>query len=548
MLREWIQTAKEDRPVWLGDVRQALLESGDAVPVQMELELCSGQRRQFLLPVPRWEGEEQERFVREYVCACVFNALAALSGQRMTFYVPEGEQQAEALLRELPRIFQVEQKPRTGYGKAVAVADRLCYTFGRKPFSFEVRSVSEPVPVPEHTAAPQAGQLGERLRRAAQRADAGLYCGVDVGGTDIKLALARGGELVWVSVLDWNPTRSTRAEEIIEPMVDMIRQALSHVGGELLDGLGVSFPDVVIRDRIVGGETPKTRGMRENRALDYETQLRKLTALKDALAPCCKAGAPIRMTNDGHMAAFTAAMELACSPDSAAVERGVIAHSLGTDLGTGWLEADGTIPEIPLELYDFLLDLGSWRSRELPAGDLRCVCNENSGLPGVRRYIGQAGAFRLAYGLEPELLDGFAVREGETLLVQESPEDLRKPCLEMLMQRAQEGEASACAVFRQIGGHLAQVSRELEFLLHPATDVRFLFGRFVKRPCCFALLQEGCAQVLPQLRLEAADDELACTPLMAALSRSEEATVAQYGQAVGAIYFSLMEESANETQ
>lgn len=548
MLQEWIQNAKQDRPVWLGNVRQELLESQDSVLVQMELTLCSGERRQFPLPVPHWEGDDQERFVREYVCACVFNTLAALSGQNLIFYVPEGEAQVEGLLRQLPNIFQVEQKQRTGYGKAISVADRLCYTFGRDPFSFAIKNAREFVAVPEYIRAPHAGRLTETLRRTALRANTGLYCGVDVGGTDIKLALSRDSELVCVRVLDWNPSRSTRAEEIIEPIADMIRQALTCVGGELLDGLGVSFPDVVIRDRIVGGETPKTRGMRENRGLDYETQLRKLSALKKHLAPCCKPGAPIRMTNDGHMAAFTAAMELASSPNWEAVEQGVIAHSLGTDLGTGWVEEDGSIPEIPLELYDFLLDLGSWRSRELPSGDLRCVCNENSGLPGVRRYIGQAGAFRLAYQLEPKLLDGFTACNADTLSVQETPEDLRKPCLEKLMQRAEEGDAEACEVFRQIGHHLAQVTRELTFILHPVSNVRFLFGRFIKRPCCFALLREGCGQVLPLLRLEAADEELACTPLMAALSRSEEATVAQYGQAVGSIYFSLMEESINETQ
>lgn len=84
------------------------------------------------------------------------------------------------------------------------------------------------------------------------------------------------------------------------------------------------------------------------------------------------------------------------------------------------------------------------------------------------------------------------------------------------------------------------MSRELEFLLHPETRTRFLFGRFLKKPACFQLLREGCGEVAPELCLEAADEMLAATPLMGSLAQRGDGAVAQYGQAVGAIYFSLM--------
>lgn len=42
-------------------------------------------------------------------------------------------------------------------------------------------------------------------------------------------------------------------------------------GGPLLfDGIGLCFPDVVVRNKIVGGEVYKTRGIRNNPGLDYE--------------------------------------------------------------------------------------------------------------------------------------------------------------------------------------------------------------------------------------------------------------------------------------
>ena len=144
---------------------------------------------------------------------------------------------------------------------------------------------------------------------------------------------------------------------------------------------------------------------------------------------------------------------------------------------------------------------------------------------------------RLAAERQPRLLTGFARREEGLLTI---PGDLRKPCLEHLMDRAQAGDPDARWVFRQVGVHLGQISRELDWLMAPGTQVRYLFGRFVKSPVCFRLMAEGCRSVLPRLRLEAADEDLACTPLMRDLA-GQDVTVAQFGQAVGAMYFAAME-------
>ena len=125
------------------------------------------------------------------------------------------------------------------------------------------------------------------------------------------------------------------------------------------------------------------------------------------------------------------------------------------------------------------------------------------------------------------------------LRIRTAPEDLRKPCLESLMQKASEGDADAEEVFRQIGRHLAVVSRELDYLLHPETSVRVLYGRFIKSERCFALLREGFAETVPQMRLESGGEGLANTPLMRQLAARRNVTVAQFAQAVGAIYYAM---------
>ena len=502
--------------------------------------------------------------MQQYVTACVFNTLSALSGREMVFYLDQRETEAVALLGELNDIFQVHETARSGYGKVVNIANRLCRAFGGGTFSFAVRDRSAYVPAPPEPQ--RGGDLLPRLRKAVERCGSGVCCGIDIGGTDIKAAVAVDGHLVCVKEYDWNPAASPVAEGLTGPITLLVRlmaccaagmtpalraaldkdasdeemaRAVAQSASVPLDVLGISFPDVVIRDRIVGGESPKTKGMRENLAIDYETAFAGLGALVELLRPLCRDGAAIHMTNDGHIAAFTAAAELAFSGGEPDFSGGVIAHALGTDFGVGYLDSDGTIPEMPVELYDFLLDLGSFPQRALPPEDLRSTRNENSGLPGARRYLGQAAAFRLAYDADPALLEGFIEERNGILAIRQTPEDMRKPCLAHLMEQATEGNPAAQSVFRQIGRNVGQISREMRWLMRPRTDVRYLFGRFVKHPDCFRLLQEGCREIVPDLRLEAADEDLMCTPLMRQLPE-HGVTVAQFGQAVGAMYYAAI--------
>ncbi len=535
-MQAWLDAAARDEPVWIGDVRQTAGMDPEGLSLTLRLQGFDGRTRDFFIPVPRWETGTGRDFAWGYLRAAVFNILAVHSGRRAQFLYDRENSDIRGLLRRLPAAFQIGESRRVGYGKATNVADRLCRSFGGGAFAFDLEGTDLPAP---GIGRDMSGyDLAGRLKAAEERAERGLFCGVDVGGTDIKLALARNGKLLDVRVLDWDPSRSPTAEGIIRPLMAFIQGALDDAApGQKPDGMGVSFPDVVIGDRIVGGETPKTKGVREH-AADYEAAFSKITGLKDTLAALCAPGAPVHIINDGHMAAFTAAMEMAHGDRAGELSRGVIAHTLGTDLGTGWLEPDGSIPACPMELYDLLLDLGSFPSRALDSADLRSVCNENSGLPGARRYMGQAAAFRLAWQMDPSLLDGFTVREGERVRICAQP-DMRKPCLAHLMQKAEEGYPAAREVFRRIGMHLGQVCREEGWLLRPGTDTRWLFGRFVKSPACFGLLREGCASAAPHIRLEAADEGLANTPIMRAVARQGAGAVAQYGQAVGALYYAL---------
>lgn len=570
-LQELLHRSHIGQPLWLTYVRSEFEKMQETESVILCLDSFDQVRRDFRLALPRWDNKEERRFVYEYLCAEVFNTLCACGGWRITFFVDPEPNPAMDLLNNLKESFQLSHSLRAGLGKAINVANRMSRAFSEKEFSFTICDISKYKP--NNPLLSLTGSPASALRSLCRETEQKCCVGIDVGGTDIKLAASCQGRLVAVKEYDWNPASFAGIDQIISPILllaRLMRACIASEGREdtallyalrkdasdteiaaaveaveasvntdVLDAIGVSFPDIVLHNRIVGGETPKTASVRRCSGPGYEEEFAKLSALQELLLTLCRAGGHCTLANDGNMAAFTAAMELSCGKEPELIEGGVVAHSLGTDLGTGWLDAQGRIPQLPLELYDLWMDLGSAPAARLSPEDLRSNRSENSSLPGVRRCLGQSAAFRLAWELDPELLAGYTEERDGILRICTEPEDLRKPCLEHLIRMAESGDSAAGEIFRQIGRNLAVVSHEMNHLLQPNAKRRFLFGRFVKSSCCFALLQEGFSDIAPELRLVNAGENLANTSLMRQLSNREDVTVAQFAQAVGALYYSL---------
>lgn len=577
MLDEFISLSQRGDALWISDVRRAFAAEPDAYRAVIRLECLDGTLRDYSCPLPHWENAAGRDFLAEYLTARIFNILSCFSGRALHVYLDLSAEEPRRLAEDCLATFTATP----GLKKVLNIARRLCGSMGLPPFGMDVHDINDYAPAPPREAPASGVSLNERLLAAIEAGGRGAYCGMDVGGTDIKLAAALDGRLLAVKEYDWNPAASPTADGITEPMLmlarlmracviadslpkdhsalavlaaalrkdaddEEIRTAISACEGAaaglpLFDGLGLSFPDIVIGSRILGGETPKTKAMRENPDVDYETEFAKLSHVSESLAALCRPGVRVRIINDGPMAAFSAAAELAADgADGAELTHGVVAYALGTDLGSGWIDARGDIPEIPLELYDLLLDLGSAPWKRVPPEDIRSVRNENSGLPGVRRYLGQAATYRLAQELQPSLLDGLTEESDGVIRIKTAPQDMRKPSLERLMTAAADGNEAAREIFRRIGSNLAALTEEMEYLLSTGTDSRYIFGRFAKIPGCFALIREGFGSVLPGMKLIAADDGLARSGLMRQLARLEGVTVAQFAQAVSAIYYSCM--------
>jgi len=580
MITSFLERARRGGSVYLYEVREAF-QSG-AHRVDCAVELVTGEIKTYRFPFPEAASAEEWAFVREYLHANLYNLISVLGGRKMTLTVRPGDQAAAGLCAELDEVFQTSLplSARSGYGKCLNVTDRVNRAMGFPPFRFERREGGAPEAV-GRVGAEISGAV-ERFREAVQKAAGATLCGMDIGGTDIKLIGVKHGRILAFREYDWNPTVMTDVESILNPILllaRVVRHALSlkdtgragelkramldkHASyettlraveaadaefgePELLDGIGVCFPDVVIRDKLAGGETLKTRALRAH-SKDYEADFARLTGLKGLLGAQCLPGGAVRIANDGSLAAYTAAVELAHSFRAGEVADGAFAHTLGTELGTGWIDERGEIPDIPLEVYNCVIDLGEHPARAFEPLDARSLLNFNTALPGtLQKYCSQSGAYRLAIEYfradaperYRELFEkGFLTEESGGVYVATSPRDMRKALLEHIMALADAGEPAAERVFRKIGEYLAVTCRETEFILAPRAVDRALFGRFVKRQRCFELMREGAAK-LSSARFFAADDDLAFTPLMLDLKADPAYTVAQFGQAVGAAYY-----------
>ena len=203
--------------------------------------------------------------------------------------------------------------------------------------SLEVRDISEG-DRPAQRARSDRRMYSQAFPRLAESL---FLLGIDVGGTDVKFAVSRNGKLVHCEELNWAPASFANVEQLTDPIMEAAERLMEQFGGgRKWDAIGLSWPDVIIRNMVVGGETTKTKGLRENTQRDYEEQFAELTGLCGRLGAFTKSGRSVVCCNDGAMAAFTDAVEMAAAGED--VSNGFFAYSLGTELGTGWVMADGT--------------------------------------------------------------------------------------------------------------------------------------------------------------------------------------------------------------
>ncbi len=602
MLSKFLDSAKKGNPVYISEVDEAFtqLDSEEKYVVYCVLTLFKyDEKRVFEISLPKLNGRTDEEidFIKDYFRAEIYNILSSLGGKSMTFYVDKSDKTLLDIVEEMNEVFCIDspRSQRIKYGRAVNVIDRMLGALSPDEalFRFEVADVRDMPTFSEQKSAKQSDM--SIFAKAMSGLEGKIICGMDVGGTDIKSVLVIDGKIDSYKEYDWFPAHFTTSRQLVDPICLIIRlfsakvaleavNSKSETGQEvyediikaldkkadtdfvlaaveqaesflerrpaLIDAVGLCFPDVVVRNKVVGGEVYKTRGIRNNPNIDYETDFQQLTDLNLRVAELIKSEGSLRIINDGPMAAFTAAVEQAAAGHPAV--DGVFAHTLGTELGTGWVDENGEIPDIPLEVYNFIIDLGSFVEKPYPSDDLRSINNFNTELAGtLQKYCSQSGVFRLAMKYFPqqrpelfqELLDkNYVVRKDDNGQIEyhvpTEPEDMRKAFLEHMMALPERENDEVCdRVWREVGEFLSVTWIETEKILRPKVKSRILFGRLVKNKRCVELMNEGAGKIKDDIQLEISDSSLANSPLMKELEKNPNYTVAQFAQAIGAAYF-----------
>jgi hypothetical protein len=604
MVKQFIDRANSGHPVYISTVYEAFngLKASEKQVMNLVLTLLENDEKKlfkFSLPLFLNLDQAEVNFVKRYLWAEIYNILSSLGGKEMVIYVDYKNKDLLAMANELNDVFCIRSKrsERQGYGRCINVIDRMLGTLcpSSRGFEFTIRNITN---LPNITIKPkQIAFDSATFTQVTGNLDGKVICGMDVGGTDIKIVLVKDGKIDCYKEYDWFPASFKESSQLIDPiclivrlvrakisldkltdpsdkkaqlvldvdkaldksasdvyMLKVVELAEAYLGGKYveIDAIGLCFPDVVVKDKVVGGEVYKTRGIRNNPEIDYENDFLKLTNLNDRLHELIKADGSVNILNDGPMASFTAAVEIAASSSPRLIEKGVFAHTLGTELGTGWVDGAGNIPDIPLEVYNFIIDLGSFPEMQYASDDLRSINNFNTGLAGtLQKYCSQSGIFRLAMKYIPEmrpdlfkeLADKGYVLEmvvdgNPGFYVPTEPKDMRKPFLEHMMALPErENDEVNNTIWREIGEFLAVTWIETKKILNPDTDARFLFGRLVKNKRCFELMKEGAEAITKDIVLEIADASIANTPLMKQLESNPHYTVAQFAQAVGAVYY-----------
>lgn len=603
-LSGFIESAKNGNPVYISSIRSAFdnMPSNEKSLVQCILTSFSGRLRYFEINLPRVELNDADNwnFVSRYLYAEVYNILSVLGGKKISFYFDTSQKWIMRIMKSMVEVFGLKEQRerRSGYGRCINVIERMYSVLSSSGedfrFGMEFFNLNEFSEVFLQTEEEQRYEVKDVFKRCISKLNDKVILGIDVGGTDIKLALSVNGKLDCCKDYGWFPSSFTYSRQLVEPIVLLVRlmrakanltlhnskvpqyinldiiralerdaddrfiesvcDKVENYFGRILvpfDAIGLSFPDVVVHDKIVGGETYKIRGIREARGLDFERDFLEITNLNIKLGEFCTEQGNVKVINDGTMAAFTAAMEILASGEEDKIRNGMLAHTIGTEFGTGWVRGDGSIPDIPLEVYNCIIDLGSFPETAFGPDDVRSVNNFNTGIAGtVQKYVSQSAVFRLAVkyfmkerlDLFEELLErGFLVirdnNKDSQYTVSNDP-DMRRPFLEhMIMLVKRENDETNKKIWREIGKALGIVWFETERLLNSKVKTRMLFGGLVRQKRCFDLMLEGVKEIAPFNIFEVADLSLAATPLMRQLKANSAYSIAQFAQAVGAIYW-----------
>lgn len=580
-------------PLFLSELQERIsrLPAGERQEIRLLVWVNKEQEyRKLCFEMPKGETLQGEReLYRRYLLAMMNNLLVSFGGAGLELYFDETDQELKSLAEEAVAEFQADspRNDRKGYGVYLNYINRMNVFLGLGRFAFQLKDLSAwPKLDPEKEYRIYVPQKEEEelklLKRTATELEGRCICSLDVGGNSIKGAVVKDGRALVLKEYQWYPTGCRTAQEMNDPMLLMVRFLSACTGlmerdgnlaaaeaafaknvpyGQLLaetealersgictkgrfDAIVIGFPDIVVHNKIAGGESFKHQGMKNNPDTDYEVEFFKTSDLDELAAPYAKEGAPVVVLNDGNAASYITSVEQTFAPESFIDENGMFCCTIGTEMGTGFISRGGTIQHIPLEGFQHVIDLGNEEYQKYPPADLRSVNSTNTGIPGVvQKYISQMGLFRMALTALWESKDPLfeklqemgliAYNAGaDTLYSVLEPEDRRGTLTRFLVSQLSEGCPAVEEAFRMMGKAMGILIDQDRLIFPEITTRRLLSGGIIADDRAFALMREGLRAYNPSYDVMRLDEETMYSPLLRSMTPEQRS----FNVAIGSAY------------
>lgn len=209
----------------------------------------------------------------------------------------------------------------------------------------------------------------------------GCRIGIDLGGSDYKLAAVVDGECVWADEFPWNPKTQTDPSYHKERIMEGLKVAASKM--PRVDAIGGSAAGVWINDRVLVASL--FRGIPKD-IFNAE--------VKDLFVNIGREwGVPLTIVNDGEVTALAGSMELG--------DNSVLGIAMGTSEAAGYVTGNGNITGWLNELAFAPIDYASTAPADEWSGDVGC---------GVQ-YFNQTGVVRMAEAAGIEFAEGLGLPE-----------------------------------------------------------------------------------------------------------------------------------------
>lgn len=532
--------------------------------------------------------EENYPLWESYLLAILNNIIVTYGGEKLTLFYNLSSKPVKKLFDNVVAEFQLDncKNNRTGFGVYINYINRMNPYLELNKFSILSKDISYWQPPKDSEIIYLYGdekkhQSIKSLKEAALSLEGKVFCSLDVGGNSIKGAVIQDGEICVLKEHRWYPSSCKTSKEMLTPILCMIRvlrqfthmlnlrnkdelvrelaktklsddelerqaKVLEHTCPTkmLFDAIVIGFPDIVVKNKIAGGETFKQIGIKKQYGDNYDEEFTKISDLDILAREYVKKDGSVTILNDGNAASFLTSVEQAFSLEEANIEKAMFVNTIGTEMGTGLVTKEGTVQHYPLEGYQKIIDLGNLHYKCYPANDIRSLCSLSTGLCGtVQKYITQLGLFRMAimklYQEDREeynhLIDeGYIVynKEKDYLYVNTDPIDRRGDLTRYLIGLLQHDHPVLIEVFKEMGRAMGILIDQGLIISPEVSTTRLLSGGIVASDSAFEALVYGLKEYNENYDLFRLDEANMQSPLMQKMGSDQR----NFNVAIGGAY------------